>query len=162
MNVVLIGMPGAGKSTVGVVLAKALAKNYIDTDIVIQQQEGNKLHEIIDNRGLEYFLKVEEMHIINLTIEDCVIATGGSVVYSSHAMEYLKSIATVIYLKLNYEEIERRLKDITTRGIAMEKGVSLRDLYIERIPLYEKYADTTIHCDGKKVEEIIEEIVRLC
>ena len=117
MNIVLIGMPGAGKSTLGVLLAKALGKAFVDTDIVIQQNEGMKLYEIIERYGLEEFLRIEERNILELKITNSIIATGGSVVYGNEAMEHLKRNGLIVYLKLDYEEIERRLKDITTRGL---------------------------------------------
>ncbi|NLZ49535.1 MAG: shikimate kinase [Clostridiales bacterium] len=160
MNIVLIGMPGAGKSTLGVLLAKALGKAFVDTDIVIQQNEGMKLYEIIERYGLEEFLRIEERNILELKITNSIIATGGSVVYGNEAMEHLKRNGLIVYLKLDYEEIERRLKDITTRGIAMDKETSLRELYNQRIFLYEKYADLIIDCNNKSIEKLVEEIVK--
>ncbi|NLM35143.1 MAG: shikimate kinase [Clostridiales bacterium] len=159
MNIVLIGMPGAGKSTLGVLLAKALGMAFVDTDIVIQQKEGMRLYEIIERYGLERFLFIEERHILELNITNSIIATGGSVVYGSEAMNHLKRYGLVVYLKLDYEEIERRLKDITTRGIAMDKETSLRELYNQRIQLYERYADLIIDCNNKSIEKLVEEIV---
>jgi shikimate kinase len=159
MNLVLIGMPGSGKSTLGVLLAKALGKAFLDTDILIQEKAGKGLYEIIEKEGLKEFLFLEEKYILELKVKNTVIATGGSVVYGSEAMEYLKRSALIIYLKLDYKEIERRLKDITTRGIAMDKGTSLRDLYDQRIPLYEKYADLIVDCNNKSIEKLIEELV---
>lgn len=159
MNIVLIGMPGAGKSTAGVLLAKALGKPFVDTDILIQQEEKRKLHEIIEKHGIKHFLHIEEKHILALEVSDCVIATGGSVIYSKKAIEHLKKQGLLVYLQLSLEEIENRLKDITTRGIAMEKGHSLGELYIERKPLYEEHADITIRCSGLNMEEVVEEII---
>lgn len=161
MNIVLIGMPGAGKSTLGVLLAKALGKAFVDTDIVIQQKEGKRLYEIIETHGLEKFLFVEEKHILELNVSNSIIATGGSVVYGKEAMIHLKSNGIIIYLKLSYEEIERRLKDITTRGIAMDKETSLRELYNQRILLYEKYADFIVDCNNKSIEKLVEEVVHI-
>lgn len=158
MNVVLIGMPGAGKSTLGVLLAKALGLNYIDTDIIIQQQEGRLLQEIIDTDGLEKFLQTEAEIVARLKVQDCVIATGGSVVYSEKAMNALKRTGRVFYLSVAYEEIARRLKDVATRGIAVKKGRSLRDIYTERVPLYLGYADHIIDCHNKNIEDCISEI----
>lgn len=160
-NIVLIGMPGAGKSTIGVLLAKALGMSFIDTDLVIQEREGKLLQEIIDLYGLDEFLKKEENAIVSLNCKSTVIATGGSVVYSEKAMNHLKQNAIVIYLKIEYKEIERRIKNISTRGIAMNKGQSLLDLYNERIPLYERYADIVIDCSGKGMEKIIQEIIKM-
>ncbi|MDP4088725.1 MAG: shikimate kinase [Bacillota bacterium] len=159
MNIVLIGMPGAGKSTVGVILAKVLGISFLDTDIVIQQDEKSKLHKIIERFGIKYFLEVEERHILGLEVEDHVIATGGSVIYSEKSIEHLKESGILVYLQLSLKEVEKRLSDITTRGIAMEKGSNLEQLYSERKPLYEKYADITIDCTGKSMEEVVGEIV---
>ena len=161
MNIILVGMPGAGKSTLGVLLAKALGKDFVDTDIVIQQKAGMKLYEIIDKVGIGDFLKIEEKYILELKVENSVVATGGSVIYGTKAMEYLKGNGMVVYLKLRYEDIEHRLKDITTRGIAIDKDKSLRDLYNERIPLYEKYADKIVDCTDKGIEEAINNIVEM-
>lgn len=161
MNIILIGMPGAGKSTLGVLLAKALGKDFIDTDIVIQQKEGMKLYEIIDKVGIKEFLCIEEKHVLDLKLNNCVVATGGSVVYGKEAMDSLGRAGKIIYLQLGYEDIERRLKDIVTRGIAIDKDSSLKDLYNERIPLYEKYADEIIDCNDKAIEETIEHIIKV-
>lgn len=160
-NIVLIGMPGSGKSTVGVVLAKNLGYSFLDSDLVIQEREGKKLHEIISEKGLWGFKQVEDTINASIEADHTVIATGGSVVYGQKAMEHLKKIGTVIYLKLPYEEIEHRLGDLNKRGVAMEKDQTLRDLYDERIPLYEKYADVTISCFHKEIRQIIEEIAKI-
>lgn len=157
-NIVLIGMPGSGKSTVGVVLAKSLGYRFLDSDLVIQEREGKKLHEIISAKGLAGFKQVEEEANASIVAEHTVIATGGSVVYGQKAMEHLKNIGKVVYLKLPYEEIEHRLGDLNERGVAVEKEQTLRDLYEERIPLYEKYADITISCFHKEIRQIIAEI----
>lgn len=160
-NIVLIGMPGSGKSTVGVVLAKNIGCNFLDSDLVIQEREGKKLHEIISERGIEGFKKLEEEVNASILAENTVIATGGSAVYGKRAMEHLKSIGKVVYLKLPYEEIKHRLGDLNKRGVAVTKDQTLRDLYEERIPLYEKYADITIECFHKEIREIIAEIGHL-
>ena len=135
-NVVLIGMPGAGKSTIGVVLAKNLGISFMDSDLVIQEQEGKKLHELISEHGLEGFIEIEDRVNASLQPKKAVIATGGSVVYGKNAMEHLNEIGTVIYLKLSYESIEDRLGDLTERGVVLRESQTLKDLYEERVPLY--------------------------
>jgi len=158
-NIVIIGMPGAGKSTMGVILAKTLGRNFIDTDIVAQEQSGKLLQEIIDNEGTDAFLKTEEHTILSLHCRNAVIATGGSVVFSEKAMEHLKNGGVVIYLKISFEEMSRRLRNITTRGIVLAAGQSLRDMYTQRVPLYEKYADITIDCSGSDFEDCIGQVL---
>lgn len=158
-NIILIGMPGAGKSTIGVVLAKTLGMKFIDSDLVIQEREGSLLQSIIDQDGMSEFLKVEEAAIMSIKGDNMVIATGGSVVYKEGAMKHLKSIGSVVYLDVSFEEIIRRVNNITTRGIAIREGATLRDIYDERCPLYKRYKDVTISCDGLNVEEVIEDIV---
>lgn len=160
-NVILIGMPGCGKSTCGVLAAKALLKNFFDTDLLLQGLEQERLQNIIDNRGIDYFLEAEEKAILSLDINATVIATGGSVVYSEKAMEHLRSMGKVIYLHLEYETMVKRIKNITTRGVVLKQGTSLLDMYNERLPLYEKYADEVIYCDNNSVEQTVEEIVGL-
>jgi shikimate kinase len=158
-TIVLIGMPGAGKSTVGVILAKTLGMNFMDTDIVIQEDAGRLLQEIIDEGGPGAFLKVEEKTLLSLHCRNAVIATGGSVVFSKRAMEYLKTDGVVLYLKISFEEMVRRLGNITTRGIVLIAGQSLRDMYNQRVPLYEEYADITIDCSGNDFETVVEKAV---
>lgn len=160
-NIILIGMPGSGKSTCGVLAAKALLKNFFDTDLLLQNLEGKRLQNIIDENGIDYFNKAEERAILSLNIQGTVIATGGSVVYSEKAMRRLQSLGKIIYLRLSYEEMEKRIKNITTRGIVLKKGETLFDMYNERSSLYEKYADETLNCDGMTVEETVESIVLL-
>lgn len=157
-NIVLIGMPGAGKSTVGVVLAKNMGLRFVDSDICIQEQENCLLHEIIKRDGLEGFLLVENRVNASLNVENSVIATGGSVVYGKEAMEHLGQIGTIIYLQLPYEEIADRLGDLTKRGVAVQNNQTLLDLYEERVPLYETYADITVYCHGKPIRDIVAEI----
>lgn len=158
-NIVLIGMPGAGKSTIGVLLAKALMMPFIDTDLHIQQREKMFLQDIINKYGLERFLAIEEEIILQLNVSKCLLATGGSVVYSEAAMHHLKKLDSIIvYLQLGFKEVESRIKNISSRGIAMDKRYSLEDLYRERVPLYEKYADVSIDCSVKSMEDIVKEI----
>ncbi len=148
-NITLIGMPASGKSTVGVLLAKRLGFSFLDVDLMIQEKTGKLLKEIIAQEGMEGFLRVEER--INQTIQavHTVIAPGGSVIYGPKAMKHLKDISQIVYLKLSYEEVVRRLGDLTDRGVAVREGMILRDLYQERVPLYESYADLTI-CEGDR------------
>lgn len=160
MNIVLIGMSGAGKSTLGVLLAKALGIDFIDTDIIIQKSENSLLQEIIDNKGIEEFLKIEEKILSNLEIDNAVIATGGSAVYSEKAMNSLKKNGQIVYLHVPFVEIKRRLDNIKTRGIVMREGKSLNDVFEERMPLYQKYADKTIDCSDKDIEHCVSEIIK--
>ncbi|MFY9799997.1 MAG: shikimate kinase [Methanoregula sp.] len=158
-NIVIIGMPGAGKSTMGVILAKTLGRNFIDTDIVAQENTGRLLQEIIDNEGTGAFLETEEKTILSLHGHNAVIATGGSVVFSEKAMEHLKKDGVIIYLKISFEEMVRRLNNITTRGIVLDAGQSLFDMYNQRVPLYEKYADITIDCSDGDFEHCIGNVI---
>ena len=158
MNIVLIGMPGCGKSTVGVVLAKVMGMQFCDTDIVIQQREGRKLQDIINEDGNDAFLKCEEEALVALDIDSAVVATGGSAVYSDKAMRHLKSTGKVVYLKVSAAEIERRLADFAARGVAIKDGMTVKDLYNERIPLYEKYADITVVGEGVDIPAVIGKI----
>ena len=154
-NIVLIGMPGCGKSTVGVLLAKALQMDFVDTDIVLQQQQGKKLQEIIDQVGNDAFLKLEEDCVRNLECDQTVVATGGSVVYGKEAMRRLHENGLVVYIRLPYEEIEHRLSNLATRGVTLKKGQTLRDLYDERIPLYEAEADYIFEPEEGDVQETV-------
>lgn len=159
-NIVLIGMPGAGKSTVGVVLAKKLGYRFIDSDLVIQEKTNKLLHELITEHGVDGFLKIEEEINAELDCKNSIIATGGSVIYGARAMDHLREIGNVVYLKLSYEEIKERLGDLTARGVALKQGQTLKDLYQERCPLYEEYAHTVQECDNLSVREIVEEVSR--
>ena len=158
-NIILIGMSGAGKSTLGVLLAKALGKSFSDTDILIQQKDGRLLQDIIDRDGTDAFLRIEEETVSAVEMKNTVIATGGSVVYSERAMEKLSSDGICIYLHVDFEELSARLKNITTRGIVFKNASSLREVYEERLPLYEKYADITVSCTGNGIEESVERII---
>lgn len=157
-NVILIGMPGVGKSTVGVVLAKKLGYAFVDADLVIQSREGKLLHEIISERGVEGFWEVEESVGKSIEAHRTVIATGGSAVYGPKAMEHYKKIGTVIYLSLPLKGIRERLGDLDERGVTLRKGQDLNSLYTERLPLYEKYADIKVECGGLEIREIVERI----
>ncbi|SFS72507.1 shikimate kinase [Paenibacillus sp. BC26] len=161
MNIVLVGMSGSGKSTLGVLLAKALEMNYVDTDIVIQQHKGRLLQDIIDHDGIESFMQVEEVMVSELQLKNCIISTGGSVIYSEKAMKVLKQHGQVIFLHVSYEEIEKRLTNVTTRGIVIKKGYSLKDVYDERVPLYIKYSDKILDCSNKDIEQCVGEIIEL-
>jgi shikimate kinase len=158
-NIILIGMPGAGKSTVGVILAKTLGMTFVDTDIAIQERTGRLLQEIIDADGPAAFLKTEEETALSLSCRNSVIATGGSVVFSGTAMAHLKEGGVVVYLAISFEEMERRLKNITTRGIVLFSGESLFDMYHERVPLYEKYADITVECEREDFEVVVGKVI---
>ena len=158
-NIILIGMPGSGKSSLGVVLAKKIGFGFIDSDLVIQQREGMTLERIIEKHGDAGFIQIENEVNCSISPHHTVIATGGSAVYGKEAMEHLRQIGTVIYLKLDYADIDRRLSDIKGRGVVLKDGQTLKDLYDERVVLYEKYADITIAEDGLNVEQTIEKIV---
>ncbi len=158
-NLVLIGMPSSGKSTAGVLLAKRIGYGFIDCDLIIQGEEGKKLSEIIDEKGVDGFIAVEERVNAGIMATHCVIATGGSVVYSDRAMQHLKSIGTVVYLELGPEEVERRIPSLAKRGVVMRGNIKdVKGLHEERRPLYEKYADITVSCDNKNIDETVEAI----
>ena len=158
-NIVLIGMPGAGKSTVGVLLAKSMLMNFCDTDLLIQNSTGKSLCNIIKDNGIDAFIKLEENVISDYDFCNSVVATGGSAVYGEKAMKKLRENGVIVYLKVTPHELNRRVNNIHTRGIAMKDGTTLAELYEERAPLYEKYADITIECDGKTPEECVDLIV---
>ncbi len=158
-NIVLIGMPGVGKSTVGVILAKVLGYSFLDADLVIQEQEGKLLREIIEEVGTDGFIQVENRVNASLLCSKTIIATGGSVIYGEEAMEHLKEIGTVVYLEVSYPILEKRLSDIKGRGVVLKEGQTLYDLYKERTPLYEKYADVRVLEEGLNVEETVEQLV---
>lgn len=158
-NITLIGMPGAGKSTIGVILAKSLLCDFADTDLIIQKKTGKSLCDLLSERGTEGFLQLESDIICQQSFESSVIATGGSAVYGKEAMRLLKEISTVIFLKVDVSELEKRLSNIKTRGVAMKQGTTISELYAERLPLYEKYADITLDCTGLTAEECVERII---
>ena len=159
MNIVLIGMPGCGKSTIGVLLAKSLLMDFMDTDLEIQKRCGMSLCEIIEKDGLEGFKETENRIISAICFENCVVATGGSAVYGREAMENLKKSGTVVYLKLPVREIEKRITNIKTRGIVMSKGSTISDVYSERAALYDKYADITVDCSGLDTEKCVKAVM---
>ena len=154
-NIILVGMPGAGKSTLGVLLAKAMGKLFVDTDIIIQQKTKRLLQDIIDNDGTDAFLQLEEEILMSVNEENTVIATGGSAVYSEKAMEHFRKGGKIVYLHVDFAEIEKRVTNITTRGIVLKNGKSLADAFDERKPLYDKYAHITVDCTGNTVEESV-------
>lgn len=158
-NIVLIGMPASGKSTIGVILAKELKYRFTDTDLIIQEKNDKTLIEIIESSGLESFLNIEDEILATLHCSKNIIATGGSAVYGNNAMTNLKNEGIIIYLRLRYEVIKSRLNNIETRGVAMKSDQSLLDLYNERIPLYEKWADITIDADGLTTEQTVQTII---
>lgn len=160
-NIVLIGMPGVGKSTVGVILAKVLGYQFVDADLVIQKRENRLLREIIEQEGLDGFLEAEEEANISIAeqCEKSVVATGGSVVYCKKAMEKLRETGRIVYLKLEYENLSKRLGNLKGRGVVLKNGQDLKGLYEERIPLYEKYADLTIDEENLDVEQTLQKII---
>lgn len=160
-NLVLIGMPSSGKSTLGVLLAKSLQMNFIDTDILIQNKTNRKLQDIIDNDGIDNFLKIEDETLNEIDAENTVISTGGSAIFGERSMNHLKESSKVIYIKLPYEEIQKRLKNINSRGIAMSKDETLYDVYNKRIPLYENYADIILETNNLSIEESINKLIKL-
>lgn len=158
MSVILIGMPSCGKSTLGVLLARELGYRFIDSDILIQETEGRLLHEIISEKGIDGFMEIEDRVNSNINEKKAVIATGGSVIYCENAMEHLRTLGKVVYLKIPYEEMRRRLGDYSHRGVIMRHGNALEDMYAERAPLYEKYADITVDVCNVDLAESLNKI----
>ncbi len=154
-NIVLIGMPASGKSTVGVILAKILGMDFLDTDLLIQKRSGMRLPDLIEAKGISGFMSVEEEVCASVDVRDTVIATGGSVVYGRRAMEHLKHIGTVVYLKVGYEILMQRLHNVRQRGVVLKEGQSVSELYKERTVLYEAYADITVSEEGREIEETV-------
>lgn len=162
-NITLVGMPGAGKSTTGVILAKLLSLGFMDTDLLIQVNRNSSLQDIVDKKGHLYLRKVEEEEILKINLKECVIATGGSAVYSKKTMEHLSSISTVIFLKVSLDVLKNRINNFDQRGLAKAKDQSFEDLFSERQPLYEKYADIEIDCNSisqEKAAELIAESLK--
>lgn len=158
-NIILIGMPGVGKSTVGVILAKQLGYQFVDSDLIIQKQEKRLLREIIEQEGVDGFIEVENRVNASLCVERSVISTGGSVVYGREAMEHLKREGTVVYLKLSYKALEKRLGNLKGRGVVLREGQTLKDLYEERVPLYQRYADLTVDEENLDIEGTLQKIL---
>ena len=158
-NIILIGMPTSGKSTVGVILAKILGYNFIDSDIVIQEKEGRKLSEIIETEGVDGFIDIENRINAGIEAEKTVIATGGSVVYGNEAMQHYKEIGKVVYLKIDLDVLNQRLCDVKQRGVVMEEGQTIEALYNERGKLYEKYADIIVDEKNNIMEEVLSDVL---
>jgi shikimate kinase len=158
-NLILIGMPGSGKSTVGVVLAKQTARDFIDTDVTIQTSEGRSLQDIVDRDGYMALRRLEEETLLRISLRNHVIATGGSAVYSEAAMIHLKSDGFVVFLDADLPTLKKRIHDFGTRGLAKSPGQSLDDLYKERLPLYRQYADLVVECGNLSHEEVSERII---
>ena len=159
-NVTLIGMPGSGKSTIGVILAKALRYEFLDSDLLIQKQEKRKLSEIIEQDGPEKFKEIENQVNADIHVTDTVIAPGGSVIYCEEAMEHFKEIGKIVYLKASYQTIKKRIRNPKKRGVVLKEGQTLKNLYDERVGYFEKYADITIDEDGCQIEETIDNVIR--
>lgn len=159
-NIILIGMPGCGKSTVGVLLAKTLGKNFLDTDVRIQANLGRSLQDIIDSDGLEVFCEIESDYLLKLNRTNTVIATGGSAVYSTIAMELLRAMGIVVFLDIPLDEIEKRLTNLAIRGVVMDPGENLQTLYAKRRSLYKQFAEVTVNCNGLDHEQTIQAIIQ--
>lgn len=158
-NIVLIGMPGVGKSTIGVILAKQLGYEFVDSDLIIQRKENRLLHEIIEQEGVDGFIEVENGVNASLCVEKSVIATGGSAVYGREAMEHLKNIGRIVYLQLSYEALEKRLGNLKGRGVVLRDGQTLKDIYEERSMLYKKYADIIVNEEDLDIEKTLQKII---
>ena len=159
-NLILIGMPASGKSTVGVILSKIIGYDFIDTDLLIQKSEHMRLSQIIEARGVEGFLEIENRVNASVEASRSVIATGGSAVYGQEAMQHLRQIGAVIYLQVDYEVIRKRLRNIRQRGVVLREGQTLRELYEERCALYEQYADLIVREGSGEIEDVVARIIR--
>jgi len=159
-NYILIGMPAVGKSSIGVILAKEIGYQFLDSDLLIQQRENCLLKDIIEDKGIEGFLRIENQVNCSIDVSRTVIATGGSAVYGRDAMEHFRKIGKVIYLKTDYDTLERRLGDLKGRGVVLKEGQTLYDLYLERCPLYEKYADISVELTDQPVAATVEKVLK--
>ncbi len=158
-NIIFIGMPAVGKSSVGVIAAKQLGYGFLDTDLLIQEKEGRLLKDIIGEKGIEGFLRVEDRVNANVNTRKTIISPGGSVIYCENAMKHYKEIGKIVYLQASFETINKRLKDAKNRGVVLRKGQTLRELYDERVRLFEKYADITICEDGQSLEDTVNSVL---
>ncbi len=158
-NLILIGMPTSGKSTVGIILAKAIGYDFVDLDLVMQKKTGKKLHQLMDKLGIDGFLSLEEETALSLDCRRTVIAPGGSIIYGEKAMEHLRQLGTILYLEIDYDMLSERLHDARNRGVTLRDGQTMEDLYRERVPLYEKYADLTFRERGHALEDMVMQIV---
>ncbi len=154
-NIVFVGMPASGKSTVGVIVAKVMGMNFIDSDIVIQQRENAILNELIEEYGIDDFLKREEQALLSINVDNTVIATGGSAIYSDAGMKHLSNNATIIYLKVSLDNLKDRLTDLKARGVVIRPGESIEQMYATRSVLYEKYADIIVEEKGTSIEDTV-------
>ncbi len=157
-NLVMVGMPGAGKSTVGVLLAKDMSMNFLDVDVFIQGHEGRRLQDIIDNDGIDIFKELEEKYLKDINVNNFIVSTGGSAIYCKEGIDHLKETGVIIYLSINLDTLKERLGDFSTRGVVIKPGQTFLDLYEERCALYQKAADMVIDCNGKTQDEIVSEI----
>ncbi len=157
-NILMVGMPGAGKSTVGVLLAKDMSMNFLDVDVYIQGHEGRRLQDIIDNDGIDVFKELEEKYLMDISVDKYVISTGGSAIYSEAGINHLKQTSVIVYLSINLETLKERLGDFSTRGVVIKPGQTFLDLYEERCKLYSAAADLILDCNGKTQDEIVSEI----
>ena len=158
-NIILIGMPAVGKSTIGVVVAKRLGYGFLDTDLLIQEEEGKLLKDIIAEKGTDGFLEVEDRVNAGVNVKKTVVSPGGSVVYCENAMKHYKEIGTIVYLKVSFETINKRLKNAKSRGVVLREGQTLKNLYDERTALFEKYADITVSEEGLGLEDTIDAVL---
>ncbi len=161
-NIVLIGMPASGKSTAGVLLAKKLGFDYIDCDLLIQKRENAFISQVLEKHGVDGFIRIEEDVNASVIADKSIISTGGSVIYGARAMDHLRKLGKIVYLKVGLEELEKRLygKDLFLRGVVMQGKVhNLSELYAERVPLYEKYADIIVDCDNLSLDDTVDAII---